>query len=263
MEKIDYLINELIKEDKRLSKVIIPKDNEAKKVLYRALRNIREPKRICNAYLFVQDEYLQEELKKKKVTNVSYIKTIDKTLKSKIKNANIIALWKGDITLLKIDAIVNPTDEYLLGCFIPDHTCVTNAIHSGSGIELRTKCAEIMQGQILPLGETRITEGFNLPCKYIIHTVGPSVFDNVRDTHINILKEAYYNVLETARLNNLKTIAFPSLSKSEFNFPKDKSNKILLEVTKSYLKKYPNSFKKIVFNVYNDEEYKEFKNILH
>ena len=263
MKELDYLISELIKEDEKLNKIVIPKDIEDKKKLYRFLRNIREEKRISDEYLVIQDNFLQSELKRKKVTNVKELKTIKKTLNSKLVNADKIVLWQGDITLLNVDAIVNPAQEDLLGCFIPNHTCVDNAIHSGSGMQLRSKCAEIMQGKILPLGENRITKGYNLPCKYIIHFVAPSVFSEVHDSHINILKESYYNILETARLNNIKTIAFPTLSFSEQNFPKDIANKALLVTIRNYLHTYPNAFNKIILNVYTDDEYKNFKKIIH
>ncbi|MBQ6269149.1 MAG: macro domain-containing protein, partial [Bacteroidetes bacterium] len=159
MKKLDYLIGELLKEDNNLSNIEIPELLEEKKDLYRALRNIRNPKPISIEYLKIQDEYLQNEINEKGVID-------EKTIPFE---KDIISIWQGDITTLKCDVIVNACNEYLLGCFNPTHRCIDNTIHSFAGMQLREECNNIMHGKTLPNGEVVLTNAYNLPSKYIIH----------------------------------------------------------------------------------------------
>ena len=165
MDKLDYLISELLREDERFKGFNLPSSLSEKKDFYRAIRNIREPKPIGDEYLKIQNEYLQNEIKEKGITDEKDI-AIDK---------EVISIWKGDITTLKCDAIVNACNEYLLGCFNPTHRCIDNEIHSFAGMQLREECNKIMNGGTLPNGEVVLTSAYNLPSKYIIHTVGPQV----------------------------------------------------------------------------------------
>ena len=237
MNKLDYLIDELIKEDNRLSNIEIPTDLTEKKELYRALRNIRNPKPISEEYLKAQDEYLQNEIKEKGITDEEDIPM----------NKNIISVWQGDITTLKCDVIVNACNEYLLGCFVPGHKCIDNAIHSFAGIQLREECNDIMKGKTLPNGEVVLTKGYNLPSKYVIQTVGPQVNGTPTEQDIEDLRKCYFNSLELCKNKELKTIAFPCISTGLYGFPQDEASKIAISTVKEYLKVNPNAFNHILF----------------
>lgn len=174
MEKLDYLIEYLLKENTEVSIDKIPTDIEDKKNLYRSLCNIREPKPISEEYLQIEKKYLQEELQKKNITKVEDIKPVSQTIKeSNLKNKDKICLWQGDITTLKIEVIVNAANSQGLGCFVPCHKCIDNQINTFAGISLRLECHEIMKekNHFLPAGKAFVTKGYNLPSKHIIHTV--------------------------------------------------------------------------------------------
>lgn len=174
MEKLDFLINYLLNENTGIKVNNIPKSELEKKRLYRSLCNIREAKPISDKYLKIENEYLQEELQKKNITKIQNIKTIADTIKeSNLKNKDKICLWQGDITNLQIDSIVNAANSQGLGCFIPCHKCIDNQINTFAGISLRLECKKKMKEKnyFLKTGEVFITKGYNLPAKYLIHTV--------------------------------------------------------------------------------------------
>ena len=251
MEKLDFLIDYLIKENKSIDIKVIPQNTSGKKRLYRSLCNIREPLPISKEYIKIENEFLKEENEEKGIINSN-----DITQFAKYKGTQI-CLWQGDITTLKIDAIVNAANSQGLGCFIPCHKCIDNAIHSASGIRLRLECNKIMKEiETLQTGKAFITNGYNLPSKYIIHTVGPIIYEVVTEKEILELKNCYINSLELAKENNIKTIAFPCISTGEFRFPKKLASKIAIETIKEYLDTNEENFEKIIFNVFSDEDYK-------
>lgn len=252
MYDIDFLIFELIKEDKRLKKINIPSSLEEKKELYRAIRNVREPKPVKCEYLKMQDEYLQEEIKNKGIINEKEI-PFDK---------GIISIWQGDITTLKIDVIVNAGNEYLLGCFNPTHRCIDNTIHSFAGMQLREECNNIMKGKTLPNGEVILTKAYNLPSNYIIHTVGPQVRGTLTKQNEDDLRNCYYNSLKLAKEKGLKSIAFPCIATGLYGFPKQKASEIAIKTVTDYLKKNIGAFEHIIFNVFKDEDLIIYKNNL-
>ena len=253
MNNLDYLISELIKEDSKLSNVEIPTSLEEKKELYRALRNIRNPKPISEEYLKVQDEYLQNEIKEKGITDEKDIPF----------NKDIISIWQGDITTLKCDVIVNACNEYLLGCFVPGHKCIDNAIHSFAGIELREECNAIMKGKTLSNGEVVLTKGYNLPSKYIIQTVGPQVSGTPTKQDIEDLRNCYFNSLELCKEKGLKTIAFPCISTGLYGFPQNEASKIAINTIEKYLKNNKDVFEHIIFNVFKNEDLEIYKKNLN
>jgi hypothetical protein len=163
MNRLDYLIDYLIKEDSRYSELEIPESIEDKRDLFRALRNIREPKPVNEEFLCLQDEELKAQLEEKGVVE--------------LPKEPRIQLWQGDITRLKVDTIVNAANSQMLGCFYPLHKCIDNAIHSAAGVQLREECHQMMlqQGHDEPTGQAKITKAYNLPCRYVIHTVGPII----------------------------------------------------------------------------------------
>ena len=208
MEKLDYLIEYLLKESGQEN---FDFSNRDKKSLYRSLVNVRQADLISEEFLKVEDEYLQEELKKKNITNVNDIKA-----------ENRIALWQGDITKLNIDAIVNAGNSQGLGCFLPNHNCIDNQINTFAGVRLRLACNEIMKDlkYNLETGKAIITKGYNLPSKYIIQTVGPIIENEVTEQKKQELTDCYINSLKLAIQNEIKTIAFPCISTGVFRFQK-------------------------------------------
>lgn len=262
LNKLDYLINYLLDENGNLIKEKIPDDEENKKKLWRSLCNIRDPKPLNKEYIQIEKEFLQEELQNKEITKVEDIKTIfDIFPNSSLKYKDKISLWKGDITTLQIDAIVNAANSQGLGCFVPCHKCIDNQIHTFAGIELRLECNRVMMEKdyFLPTGEAFITKGYNLPAKYVIHTVGPIIQSEVSKEDKKQLANCYINSLKVAIKSGIRTVAFPCISTGEFRFPKEEACKIaLLEVEKflNYNNKY---FDKVVFNVYSEEDYKIYE----
>lgn len=230
MEKLDYLIKYLLDENKNVEIAKMPYDEISKKKLYRSLCNIRNPLPISKEYLKTKNEYLQEELEKKNITQVENIKTINEVfLKTNLKHKNQICLWQGDISTLKIDSIVNAANSQGLGCFIPCHRRIDNSIHSASGVQLRLECNKIMNEiGILQTGNAFITNGYNLPSKYVIHTVGPIIYREVTEKEEKQLEKSYINSLKLAIEKGIRNIAFPCISTGEYRFPKDKACKITI-----------------------------------
>lgn len=246
LKPLDFLITYLVEE--RNEKIEIENlSEEEKKRLFRSLCNIREPKEISQDFLHMQDMYLQKEIQEKGI--------VEDIEESKITDN--IYLWKGDITTLKIDAIVNAANSQGLGCFIPCHKCIDNSIHSYSGIQLRLECYEKMKEiKQLKTGEAFMTKGYNLPAKYIIHTVGPIIYEEVTDKEREELRNCYIHSLQLAKENNIKEIAFSCISTGEFRFPKEEACQIAIKAVKEYLKENTDCFEKIVFNVFTEEDYR-------
>lgn len=243
-EIVDKLLNFFIKESGKVLENILSYPYLQKRRILRGVINMRPPKYIPDDILKLEDNLLQLELNDENITDVKDIITIE----------DKISVWLGDITTLKIDAIVNACNSSLLGCFIPNHSCIDNQIHSKAGIRLRLKCNELMNGKEELVGKARITSGYNLPCKFVIHTVGPTVYNKLTNEEVENLKKCYVSCLDIARENRIRTIAFPCISTGVFHFPKDRASQIAVHTVKEYLKKYPDVFDKIVFNVFTGED---------
>lgn len=257
-EKLDFLIDYLIKD---IGKDIFEKPItlDEKEKLWRGLCNIREPKPISDEYLKVQDDYLQERLKKYSITLAKALKTIDEQYpNSKLKNKEKIALWKGDITTLKIDCIVNAANARGLGCFQPMHNCIDNQIQTYSGVQMRLECNEYMKTAHfdfgLPTGDVFITKGYNLPAKYVIHTIGPVISFNVSDEEKDNLKKCYINSLNLASNRGLKEIAFPCISTGIFRFPRRLAVDCAVSAVDEFLEN-DNQIEKVIFNVFGEENF--------
>lgn len=242
-ERREYLIRELLAEQPLYRRMEIPAEADAQKKLLRALFNVRAPKPASEEFLRIQDEYLQEELRQKGITDLSDLKPV----------APDIYLWQGDITTLKCDGIVNAANSQMLGCFCPNHGCIDNAIHTYAGVQLRLECADIMsaQGKGERTGQAKITKAYNLPCKYILHTVGPIVYGNLKKQHERQLASCYRSCLELAEKNGLQSIAFCCISTGEFHFPNEKAAQTAVRTVKEY-KEETQSEIKVVFNVFKD-----------
>lgn len=254
-EKRELLLKELLLESRRYKKIQIPGREEDQKNLLRSLMNLREPQPISHKFLRIQDAYLQEEVKRKGITNSSLLpgSLLDHRL----------TLWRGDITTLKIDAIVNAANSALRGCFIPCHSCVDNMIHSISGIQLRLECDKIMtqQGGDEPIGKAKITSAYNLPCRFVLHTVGPMVPGILTEKHCRQLSQCYRSCLELAVSYGLKSIAFCCISTGEFHFPQKKAASIAVHTVMDFLKK-DETLERVVLNVFKQEDYDIYQKLL-
>lgn len=242
-EKRLFLIQSLLNERPSCQKQIIPADSERQKILLRGLMNVRRPVRIGADFLQVQDAYLQDETAAKGITDIADLTPIQPGL----------YLWQGDITTLKCDAIVNAANPGMTGCYIPNHRCIDNAIHTFAGVELRLTCEQLMeqQGYPEPTGQAKITPAFNLPCRYVLHTVGPIISGIVTKEDKELLASCYRSCLELAAENGLESVAFCCISTGEFHFPNDLAAEIAVRTVKEFLKKQT-SVKKVIFNVFKD-----------
>ena len=238
-----FLIQSLLKENPEYQGLRIPTDADTQRQLLRGLLNIREPRRIGADFLQIQDEYLQEEIAAKGITDAADLVPLQPGL----------YLWQGDITTLKCDAIVNAANSGMTGCYIPNHRCIDNAIHTFAGVELRLACAELMeqQGYPEPTGQAKITPAFNLPCRYVLHTVGPIISGRVTKEDKELLVSCYRSCLELAAENKLESVAFCCISTGEFHFPNEQAAQIVVRTVKEFLKKQT-SVKKVIFNVFKD-----------
>ena len=248
MDKLEYLIKTLN------SNVAIPQDKKGKEDLLRTLMNIWEVEELPDEFYRRQDEYLQEKLAQTELTNLEQLTEVEKN----------ICLWQGDITTLKVDAIVNAANKALLGCFIPHHRCIDNAIHSKAGVQLRRECFDIMQkqGEYEKTGQAKLTSGYNLPAKYVLHTVGPIIYDKVEESDKELLASCYRNCLELAVKNGIKSVAFCCISTGEFRFPNELAAEIAVSTVRTFLKNHPESEIKVVFNVFKDSDFDIYRKIL-
>ena len=253
-EHLDFLIEYLAEE--RNERIEVPSDYSEKRNLLRALMNVRLPGEISPEFLRIQDEFLRNETLEKDLTSVEDI------TESKGK----LMLWQGDITTLKVDAIVNAANSKMLGCFIPLHNCIDNVIHSAAGVQLREDCSRIMksQGHDEAIGKAKITSAYNLPSQYVIHTVGPAIPQGALplESDCEALAGCYRSCLEIADSNNLDSIAFCCISTGVFNFPQDMAAEIAVETVDEYLKTNETSLNHVIFDVFTDESYLTYKKLL-
>ena len=252
-EKRRYLIDRLLEEQPEYRNTAVPCGAEEQKRLLRALFNVRPPKSCDEEFLRVQDEYLREETLKKGVTDLADLTPIQPD----------IYLWQGDITTLKCDTIVNAANGALLGCFCPNHGCIDNAIHTYAGVQLRLACAELMkkQGHDEPTGQAKITPAFNLPCRYVIHTVGPIVGGRLTERDYKLLRSCYLSCLALADEKQLESIAFCCISTGEFHFPNEKAAEIAIRAVREY-KAETKSEIKVIFDVWKNEDHEIYNRLL-
>ncbi len=252
-ERRQFLIRELLKENSEYCNIRIPNQTTAQCQLLRGLMNVRLPKSISQDFLRVQDEYLQTEIAKQEIVDAGSLAEIRKG----------ISIWQGDITSLKCDAIVNAANSGMTGCYVPNHRCIDNCIHSYAGIQLRLECAEMMekQGYEEPTGHAKITKGYNLPCKNVIHTVGPIIYDRVRPEDERLLTDCYRSCLELAAENGLESIAFCCISTGEFHFPNERAAEIAVQMVEEFMQK-ESSIKRVVFNVFKDKDKRIYEELL-
>ena len=248
-----FLIQSLLKEKPEYRDIDIPAEPESQRQLLRGLMNIRAPQYADEDFLKIQDAYLQCETAAKGITDITCLTPVQPGL----------YLWQGDITTLRCDAIVNAANSGMTGCYIPNHRCIDNAIHTFAGVELRLACAKLMeqQGYPEPTGQAKITPAFNLPCEYVIHTVGPIISGRVTKEDEELLTSCYRSCLELAAENGLESMAFCCISTGEFHFPNEQAAEIAVRTAKDFMKKQT-SLKKVIFNVYKDMDKKIYDRLL-
>lgn len=244
-----FLIKYLLNEQPQYRDMQIPQSGAEQRRLLRSLMNVRYPKTISDSFLAAQDEYLQAVTVEKGITDIADLEQIE----------DGIYLWQGDITTLKCDAIVNAANSGMTGCYCPCHGCIDNAIHTYAGIQLRLECDEIMQkqGYAEPTGKAKITQAYNLPCQYVLHTVGPIISGKVTKEDEELLASCYRSCLELARENGVKSIAFCCISTGEFHFPNDRAAEIAVQTVREHKGEI-----EVIFNVFKDTDYEIYRRLL-
>lgn len=254
-ERRKYLIEYLLKEEIRFRRQPIPSDVQSQRDLLRSLMNVRMPRPISDEFLQIQDEYLQERNLERDITDASNLIPVESDQR--------LYIWQGDITTLKCDAIVNACNSQMLGCFSPMHACIDNFIHTYAGIQLRLEMDEIMvkQGHEEETGRAKITSGYNLPAKYILHTVGPIIQWEVTKEDEDLLSSCYRECLQLAAETSVESIAFCCLSTGVFRFPQQRAAEIATATVKEFLNQ-DDRIKKVIFNVFKDEDWKIYHALL-
>ena len=252
-DRLNYLIRYLLQEKEEYQEISVPTELADQKRLLRSLMNVRLPAPVHSEFLKIQDEYLQEEAAARGITRIETLSPVSEG----------IYLWQGDITTLNCDAIVNAANSQMLGCFIPCHGCIDNAIHSAAGIQLRLECARIMAQQRTeePTGKAKITKSYNLPCRYVLHTVGPIIRGTVTSEDRQLLASCYRSCLELAAAHDLKSIAFCCISTGEFHFPNELAAEIAVQTVRDFQKDSQNHME-VIFNVFKDSDYEIYKRLL-
>lgn len=252
-QQLRFLTEYLISERHASHELSLPETDAECFKLLRSLMNVREVAPISTEFLTIQDEFLRAETINKGITELSDLTPVK----------NDIYLWQGDITTLKCGAVVNAANSGMTGCYYPCHGCIDNVIHTYAGIQLRLECHDIMmhQGYPEPTGKAKITSAYNLPCKYVIHTVGPIVSGSLSLEHCRLLESCYRSCLEIADENHVDSIAFCCISTGEFHFPNAEAAKIAVNTVNLY-KQHTGSKIKVIFNVFKDIDLNIYQNLL-
>ena len=248
-----FLIQSLLQEQPGYRDVAVPRDTEEQKRLLRSLMNVREAAPVSADFLAVQDEYLRAAIAEKGVTDLADLTPVRGEL----------YLWQGDITTLRCDAIVNAANAGMTGCYRPCHNCIDNCIHTYAGVQLRSDCAALMarQGHPEPTGQAKITPAYNLPCRYVIHTVGPIVEGRLTRRHCDLLAASYRACLAAAAEKGCQSIAFCCISTGVFGFPKQEAAEIAVATVESW-KRETGSPMQVIFNVFGNEDLSIYQSIL-
>lgn len=252
-ERLDYLLRYLLAERKEYADICVPDDLSEKRTLLRSLMNVRPPVPASAEFLAVQDAYLQERLAERGITRLGDLTPVRPGL----------YLWQGDITTLAAGAIVNAANSQMLGCFVPCHGCIDNAIHTHAGVQLRLECAGIMrrQGHEEKTGRAKITKAYNLPCCFVLHTVGPIIYGSVTKADRELLAGCYRACLKLAAENDLHSVAFCCISTGEFHFPSELAAEIAVGTVREWQQKHPDKIG-VIFNVFKDNDHAIYRRLL-
>ena len=253
-QRRQYLIRSLLAERPEYREWGVPQGEEDQKRLLRGLLNVRPAQACDEEFLKIQDAYLRQAIAEKGITDLRELTPMQPGM----------YLWQGDITTLRCDAIVNAANSGMTGCYVPNHRCIDNAIHTFAGVELRRECARIMdrQGAPEPTGRAQITPAFNLPCKYVLHTVGPIIYGEPTRADCEMLRSCYRACLELAEAHGLESVAFCCISTGEFHFPGELAAEIAVKTVSEFLKQSTRSVKKVIFNVFKEQDRKIYERLL-
>ena len=259
-QRLDFLVEKFKADSDEFRKLKTPNDTEGKRQILRSLMNIRMPKTMADDVLAVQNEYLKERAKDKGIVELSDIPVI----------RDGIAVWQGDITRLAVDAIVNAANSQMLGCFIPMHTCIDNCIHTFAGIQLREECSRKMDQLKIrygrdyeqPTAVPMLTDAYNLPAKKVVHIVGPIVQHKLTPALEKDLEYCYRNTLDMCMENGLKSAAFCCISTGVFRFPNKRAAEIAVQAVQEWLEEHTGQMKRVIFNVFKDEDKDIYERLL-
>jgi O-acetyl-ADP-ribose deacetylase (regulator of RNase III) len=264
-EMLNALLSALKAESEAAANFTLPEDTAGKWHLLQTLMNIRPPIPILPELLELQDQLLSAQRETKGVTGLEALPSVLAEFPgTRMPFAEQLVLWRGDITTLAVDAIANAANDRLLGCFIPLHRCIDNAIHSAAGIQMRLECNEIMeaQGHAEPTGQAKITRGYNLPARYVLHTVGPIINDQVTEEHKGLLASCYIACLSLAAQHcDIRSVAFCCISTGEFLFPRILAAEIAVKTVCDWMKRSDGRIEKVVFDVFTQEDHEIYSGL--
>lgn len=254
-ERCLWLIRELLKDMPQYLDTPIPAHPHQRWQMLRSLMNVRPPMPVTEEFCRNQDAFLQQMTQGKGIVDAEDLPACS--------GDERLVLWQGDITVLRCDAIVNAANSQMLGCFSPCHGCIDNIIHTMAGVQLRLACDELMraQGHKEPTGRAKITPGFNLPARYVLHTVGPIIYDAVTPEDEALLASCYRSCLELAAKNDCRSIAFCCISTGVFRFPADLAAQIAVRTVEDFLKK-DSGIRRVIFNVFKDSDLAIYQHLL-
>ena len=267
-ERLDFLLDALKEDSIQYKNLQVGNSETEKRNAVRSLMNVRMPRSISDDFLEVQDIFLQEEAKEKGIVTLVEIPTVKDAYESQRSFADRMSIWQGDITRLQVGAIVNAANSQMIGCFVPCHRCIDNAIHSAAGVQLRNECNHIMNQRRIqfgrqyeePTGTATLTSAYNLPCKYVIHTVGPIVYGRLTEALKEDLRNCYRNVLQCCMEHEINSVAFCCISTGEFHFPNDIAAQIAVETTEQFFAQNENcGIERVIFNVFKDIDLELYK----
>lgn len=252
-ERRRFLIDRLLSEQPQYRQMQIPANAPEQRALLRALMNVRMPIAIGEDFLAVQNAYLQTVAAEKGIVSLDELTEIQSDM----------YLWRGDITRVKVGAIVNAANSGMTGCYQPNHNCIDNCIHTYAGIQLRLACAKLiaMQGHEEPTGQAKITPAYNLPCGFVLHTVGPIVEGKLTRNHEELLSSCYRSCLALALEKGIESVAFCCISTGVFMFPGKRAAEIAVQTVEDF-KQNTSSRMKILFTVFKESDEQVYKGLL-
>ncbi len=267
-ERLRYLIDIFKNESDEFSDIAVPEDEGGQRRLLRSLMNVRMPGRMDSKMVEVQDEYLSERIRENGIVTLEDIPI----------SKDRLSVWQGDITRLKVDAIVNAANSQMLGCFVPMHTCIDNCIHTYAGVQLRDECNRQMNELRIRYGRNyeqptavpMLTDAYNLPAKKVIHIVGPIVYQGTSFASQGKLTpelekdlaDCYKNTLNMCAENGLESVAFCCISTGVFRFPNKRAAEIAVKTVSEWLRENPGKVERVIFNVFKDEDKRIYEKLI-
>ena len=255
IDRLQQMIAFLMEEKDEVVPDFFGKSEKELEEIWRGLVNIRPASPADVHYLEIEAAYLKQY----HTGAIVGLESCQDTNEERVK------LYHGDLCHLEVDAIVNAANSDLLGCFIPNHRCIDNAIHTFAGVKLRECCHQIQLAQKKkePVGTVKVTPSFHLPCKYVFHTVGPFVPPGKSVTPIRkqLLEKCYMSCLKKAEEMKLESIAFCGISTGQFGFPIEDAAQIAVSVVKGWAKQH--SFPEtLILSTYTNEEQMTYEKLL-